>query len=125
MNCKTFYDPNQPPASTDWLGLGEAEKLRLVGSYHSFQRIPVKSAKDHANLHVVVEDHLARGHGPCKRALDRLLQSGISRHEAVHALGEVMSDWYRESRDIDAPEDQAAKQHRQNLAFDALCRPDI
>lgn len=76
-------------------------------------------------MHVVVEDHLARGHGPCKRALDRLLQSGISRHDAVHVLGQAISDHNREARERDTPEDQAAKQHRQNLAFDTLCRTDL
>jgi hypothetical protein len=45
----------------------------------------------HATLHTIVERQLAGGDPPETRAaLDRLVAAGVSRHEAVHRIGNVM-----------------------------------
>ncbi len=46
----------------------------------------------HATMHVVVENQLAAGDPPEARAtLERLIGEGLSRHEAVHALMNAVS----------------------------------
>ena len=42
-------------------------------------------------MHVVVENQLAANDEPVVRALARLMKEGLSRHEAVHAIGSVVA----------------------------------
>ncbi len=86
------YDASQAPDAADWLRCPPNDKLRLVVAFHAAQRLPSGRLKSHAALHVVVEERLARGDGPVARALARLQQQGMARHEAVHAVGEVLRD---------------------------------
>jgi hypothetical protein len=45
----------------------------------------------HASLHVVVETQLRIGDPPATRkTLERLLDSGVDRHKAIHAIGSVV-----------------------------------
>jgi hypothetical protein len=41
---------------------------------------------------VAVETQLAEGHAEATAALDRLLQEGLDRHEALHAIGSVLAE---------------------------------
>ena len=43
-------------------------------------------------MHVVVENQLALADEPVVRALDRLVREGLSRHDAVHAIGSVVAE---------------------------------
>ena len=50
------------------------------------------NAKIHAVTHVVVENQvLLGGETPVAAALDRLMQEGLSRHDAIHAIGSVLA----------------------------------
>ena len=42
-------------------------------------------------MHVVVENQLAANDEPVVRALARLMKEGLSRHDAVHAIGSVVA----------------------------------
>ncbi|MBI3919218.1 MAG: DUF1841 family protein, partial [Betaproteobacteria bacterium] len=77
----------------DWLGIDEGERLLLVEEYHRDARIPLpRSARRlHASMHVVVENQLALSDEPVVRALARLMKEGLSRHDAVHAIGSVVA----------------------------------
>jgi hypothetical protein len=46
---------------------------------------------DHASMHVIVENQLAENDEPVVRALDRLIKEGLSRHDAVHAIGSLVA----------------------------------
>lgn len=88
------YDPEVAPDPEDWVSLDEAERIVLVEWYHRDARIEIpKAARTlHASIHVVVENQLAENDEPVVRALARLMKEGLSRHDAVHAIGCVVSE---------------------------------
>jgi len=85
------YDPSQPPDPNEWLELDEQERSLLVEDHHRRARIDLPNATLHATMHVVVENQLAANDEPVVRALARLMKEGLSRHEAVHAIGSVVA----------------------------------
>ena len=88
------YDPEMSPAGEDWLELDEGERLLLVEGYHRDARItlPKRARRLHASMHVVVENQLASNDEPVVRALARLMKEGLSRHDAVHAIGSLVAE---------------------------------
>jgi len=116
----TLYDADRPPNGAAWLALRDAEKLRLVVSFHAANRQASGRHKSHAAMHVALEDRVARGDGPVVRALARLQQQGKARHDALHAVGEVMA---RHLPRLDATPDGAdagAWQRRLNEALEQM-----
>ena len=99
------YDPELRPEPLEWLQLPEEERIGLVAAYHRDAHIPLpkKTRLVHAALHAVVENQLAEHLEPVVDALVRLLAEGLSRHEAIHAIGFVLigeiNDSIREERD--------------------------
>ena len=88
------YDPEIAPVSEEWLALDEGERILLVEAYHRESRIrlPMSRRKLHATFHVTVENQLAEHDEPVVRALERLMKEGLSRHDAVHAIGSVVAE---------------------------------
>lgn len=86
------YDPSQTPEIEAWLELDEQERILLVERYHRHARIKLPKLKMHAVIYVIVENQLALGEDPVVRALARLMQEGLSRHDAVHAIGSVLAE---------------------------------
>lgn len=114
----TTYDADAPPNPTDWLANSESEKLRLVRSFHLMGGAKSRDVKGHAASHVVVEDQVARGFGPTCRAIVRMQSRGVSRHEAVHAVAEVVLDCLRWEPESTA---DAGTRHREmNARIEAL-----
>ena len=87
------YDPEIAPNPSEWLELDEHERLTLVEYYHRNARIRIPSSarRLHAVLHVAVENQLAANDEPVVRALSRLRNEGLSRHDALHAIGSVIA----------------------------------
>ena len=73
--------------------MDEATRLDLVGDYHHRHRIPLPNANLHAVIHVVIENQLALGEEAVVSALARLQAEGLSRHDALHAIGMVLSEY--------------------------------
>jgi len=88
------YDPEMEPVGAVWLEIDEGERLLLVEEYHRDARIalPKRSRRLHASMHVIVENQLALNDEPVVRALARLMKEGLSRHDAVHAIGSVVAE---------------------------------
>ncbi len=88
------YDPEIAPDATEWLALDEGARLILVEAYHRDARIrlPKAARRLHATIHTVVENQLASNDEPVVRALARLLKEGLSRHDAVHAIGSFVAE---------------------------------
>jgi hypothetical protein len=87
------YDARQTPVG--WLALDESERLLRVVTHH--EKLPGHSGMPnprlHASMHVIVENQLAAGDPPEVRAtLERLLEGGCNRHEAIHALASVVAE---------------------------------
>ena len=87
------YNPHQHIISDAWIALDESERMRLVARYHRRQRIRLPNETIHAAVHVIVENQVALGDAfPVKAVLFRLMNEGLDRHEAIHAIGSVLSE---------------------------------
>ena len=88
----TRYDPLTPPDPEQWSALEEQEQLDLVADYHRHARLRAPNAKAHAIIHVVVERQIALGDEiPVRRTVQRLMSEGLDRHDAIHAVGQVLA----------------------------------
>jgi hypothetical protein len=88
----TRYDPLTAPDPEQWSALEEQEQLDLVTDYHRHARLHAPNDKVHAVIHVVVERQIALGDEiPVGRTVQRLMSEGLDRHEAIHAVGSVLS----------------------------------
>ena len=86
------YDPEEEPSAADWLAVNEAERIAGVESYHRRRRIRVPQLTLHATIHVVVENQIALGEAVVIDAVARLRAEGLTRHDAVHAVGMVLAE---------------------------------
>ena len=87
------YDPHQAPEPEEWLSLDESERIQLAAEYHRRARIRLPNIKVHAVFHVIAENQIALGDEiPVRRALVRLMEEGLDRHEAIHAIGLALSE---------------------------------
>jgi len=96
------YDPDRQPDPEAWLALDESERIDIVIAYHRRTRVRLENAKVHAVAHVIVENQIALGEPPLASAtLTRLMDEGLDRHDAVHAISNIvfrlMFDLLRES----------------------------
>jgi len=89
------YDANRAPDPAEWLATDESQRSAAVETYHrtlaSHPETP--NLRLHATMHVIVENQLAAGNPPEVGAtLERLVTSGLTRHEAVHAIASVVAE---------------------------------
>jgi hypothetical protein len=90
---ETDYDPDAGPDPTHWLAFEEGERLRQVMDYHERYDGSLAEPEVHAAIHVMIENQIATDDEmPAREALERLMAEGLSRHEAVHALGSVLTE---------------------------------
>jgi len=85
------YDPDRDLAADEWLDLDEQERMMLVEDYHRGQRTRMPNVAAHAVVHVIVENQLALGEPVVVTTLARLCSEGLDRHDAIHAIGSVLS----------------------------------
>jgi hypothetical protein len=89
------YDAERAPDADWWLARGEADKLQAVVEHHRALKTghaDLSNPQAHAAMHMVVEDQLAADDPFAARVtLKRLMDGGLNRHEAVHAIGIVAS----------------------------------
>ena len=83
----TEYDADVAAPASEWLALDEAERVLLVEAYHRRLGIDHPQLKLHATLHTVVENQVAAREAHVLEAFARLQREGLTRHEAVHAIG--------------------------------------
>lgn len=105
----TFYDPEVAPDPQDWLGIDEHERIRLARRFHEEARLKLPNAKAHAVVHAAVENQVASGYRPTCRAIERLQKEGLSRHDAVHAVGTVLAQFIQEEMSAPRPVDRQAE----------------
>jgi len=86
------YNPDTSPTPTDWLRTDEGDRIELVAAYHRRKMIKLPNAQLHAVIHVVVENQLALGEELVVNTLSRLQGEGLSRHDALHAIGSVLAE---------------------------------
>ncbi|MDX8405090.1 MAG: hypothetical protein R8K50_02960 [Mariprofundus sp.] len=88
------YNPALAPDPDGWLELDEFERICLVQEFveENEVEIPEEAQKIHAVIHVVVENQLATVVEPVPATMARLIRQGLSRHEAIHAVGAVLAE---------------------------------
>jgi hypothetical protein len=86
------YDPDTSPRATDWLQADEGERIELVSAYHRRESIKLPNSQLHAVVHVVIENQIALGEEVVANAVARLRAEGLSRHDALHAIGSVLAE---------------------------------
>ena len=110
------YDPNRSRAAAQWLQLDEAERIELVSSYHRRKKIHLPNAQLHAVIHVVVENQLALGEQVVVETLARLQREGLSRHDALHAIGSVLAaDLYELMQETSEPTGDIYRRYLERL----------
>jgi hypothetical protein len=86
------YDPDVSPASADWLRTDAGDRIQLVVADHGRKAIKLPDSRLHAVVHVVVENQLALGEQVVVNTLARLQAEGLSRHDALHAIGSILAE---------------------------------
>jgi hypothetical protein len=86
------YNPECAPEPESWLELDEQERIALVETYHRVARIRLPNVTAQAALHAIVENQIALNLEPVVRAMHRLGKEGLTRHDAVHAIGSVVAE---------------------------------
>lgn len=87
----TRYDPERPPDPQRWLATPEADRIELARRFHRKAGIRLPNERVHAAIHGIVETQIAIGdETPAAATLQRLLAEGLSRHDAIHAIGSVL-----------------------------------
>jgi hypothetical protein len=116
----TRYDPDRAPDPAAWLALEESDRIGRIAAFHAAAGIMPPNAQMHAAMHAVVENQIAEEMTTVDDTLARLCAEGLSRHEAVHAIGwvlvshltalmgrrgkgrEAVEDYFRELRSLTA-----------------------
>jgi hypothetical protein len=114
------YNPECMPEPASWLELDEQERIVLVETYHRVARIKLPNVTAHAALHAIVENQIALNLDPVVRAMHRLGKEGLTRHDAVHAIGSVVAEHLFDILKTNQNDDAAALQARYYAAVERL-----
>ena len=115
-----LYDPKVAPSAAEWLALDEGERIQLAEAHHRIARVKLPNLKAHAVFHAIVENQIAGGLEPVIRAMDRLANEGLSRHEALHAVGSVLAEHLNETMSAKSQESASTGQARYNASVERL-----
>ncbi len=100
--------------------LDEQERIALVETYHRVARIELPNVTAHAALHAIVENQIALNLEPVVRAMDRLGKEGLTRHDAVHAIGSIVAEHLFDILRTDQNDDAATSRARYYVAVERL-----
>ena len=84
------YDPETAPDAAEWLALEEDERVDRISAYHRRAKVTLPNRQVHAVLHSVVENQIAEEMQTVRETVVRLQKEGLSRHDALHAVGSVL-----------------------------------
>ena len=97
------YDPLNAPDPDEWQSTDEQERIILVMEHHREAGVKLPQDKLHAIVHVIVENQIAMGDEiPARATLERLIRDGLDRHDAIHAVGNVLVEYMQELAGGDA-----------------------
>ena len=112
------YNPLKAPDPKRWLAMDEAMRLKMVLSFHRKKRIELPNERIHAAIHLMVENQVSLGQEtPVAATLARLMNEGLDRHDAIHAIGSVLAGQIWEIMQPDAePESDLNESYFTELA---------
>ena len=92
-----IYDPLRAPDPDAWLSMDESERIAQVNEHHRHAGTELPNEQLHAVVHVIVENQIAMGdEEPTRATLDRLVGHGLDRHEAIHAIAGVLTEYLQD-----------------------------
>ena len=112
------YDTEHSPDAAEWLELDEQERIILIEEYHRSKRIKLPNLTAHAVFHAIVENQIAEGLEPVLRAMVRLANEGLPRHDAVHAIAFVVAEHVHDL--FKSKDDAATSQARYSAAVERI-----
>lgn len=116
------YNPAVSPNPEMWQQTDEGELLSLIQDYVEFNESDVESPTVHAAIHLAVENQIAATEDsvPAVETMLRLITAGVTRHNAIHAIGSVTIEQLHRTTDKEAtpmtPEEFTAAYHALNPA---------
>jgi hypothetical protein len=114
---KPKYRADLAPESSFWDRLSEEEKILAIIQHHRLRSIKLPNPRVHALAHLMVEQQLSSGESPAAvSTLERLLDEGLDRHEAIHAIGWALTTTMNEAAAGELDGDlNATYEHRLSL----------
>jgi len=88
--------------------------------WHKKKRIKLPNVRAHAVFHAIVENQIAMGLEPTVRAISRLTNEGLSRHEALHAVAGIVAEYLYEASKTNDKDFTDTMQARYNAAVERL-----
>lgn len=88
------YFPDKSIDPSEWLALDEGVRIALVRAFHDSldDEMPDEALSVHSAIHVIVENQLAMGVELIPETIAKLTRQGLDRHEAIHAIGAILSE---------------------------------
>jgi len=88
-----IYNPEHAPNPDTWLEMSEFDRIDLVQGFleNNELEIPEEAKKIHALIHIVVENQVAIAVEPVPATMARLIRQGLTRHDAIHAIGTILA----------------------------------
>jgi hypothetical protein len=86
------YDPENAPDPETWLELDDSERIQLVVEQHVEADDECPNLEVHAIIHAIVENQIAMGLESTTETMERLQREGLTRHDALHAVGSVVAE---------------------------------
>ena len=88
------YNPLIAPDPVQWLDTDESERIMLVKEFHIDAGYELEEEPQmlHAAIHVLVENQIALKMEPIPATVKKLIRQGLDRHEAIHAIGAILSE---------------------------------
>lgn len=87
------YNPQIEPNKQIWLNTSEDERIDMVREYHKKNDdLEDDALTIHSAIHVIVENQLAMGIELLPETITKLIRQGLERHEAIHAVGAIISE---------------------------------
>lgn len=85
------YDPEVAPDPATWLALEEMDRIKLVEAFHQAAKIETPDPTAHAAIHALVENLIAQEQGNVAQVLAGHQATGMTRHQALHAIAKVIA----------------------------------
>ncbi len=86
------YNPDIAIDPEVWNEIDEGERIDLIEQYHTDAKIELPSLAAHACIHVAIENQIALDDEfPTAKTLERLMNEGLDRHDALHAIGSLLA----------------------------------
>lgn len=103
------YDPDNGHDAESWIAMDEQARIELIKSYHEKEK-PHPEAPNphlHAVFHNIIETQACVDER-VKKALERMVGDGLTRHNAIHAAASIVQKYIQAALSKQEPVDEEA-----------------